>query len=87
MDGNKVFLLANQHIKMISEGSCDTENWNNDAKIHHRSKKKHIYMPIENTWIFNTIFHNITVYITIYIFIYTFEQKNLGGWKIVRSTG
>ncbi len=24
---------ANQHIRMISEGSCDTEDWSNDAEI------------------------------------------------------
>ncbi len=24
---------ANQHIRMISEGSCDTEDWSNDALI------------------------------------------------------
>jgi len=24
---------ANQHVRMISEGSCDTEDWINDAKI------------------------------------------------------
>ncbi len=32
---------ANQHIRMISEGSCDTEDWNNDAEnsaAHHRNK-------------------------------------------------
>ncbi len=23
---------SNQHIKMISEGSCDTEDWSNDAE-------------------------------------------------------
>jgi len=23
---------ANQHIGMISEGSCDTEDWSNDAE-------------------------------------------------------
>ncbi len=23
---------VNQHIKMISEGSCDTEDWSNDAE-------------------------------------------------------
>ena len=31
----------NQHIRMISEGSCDTENWSNDAEnsaLHHRNK-------------------------------------------------
>ncbi len=26
------FLAANQHIRMISEGSCDTEDWSNDAE-------------------------------------------------------
>ncbi len=25
-------LAANQHIRMISEGSCDTEDWSNDAE-------------------------------------------------------
>jgi len=32
---------ANHHIKVISEGSCDTEDWSNDAEIsdlHHRNK-------------------------------------------------
>ncbi len=24
---------ANQHIRMISEGSCDTEDWSNDTEI------------------------------------------------------
>ncbi len=23
---------TNQHIRMISEGSCDTEDWSNDAE-------------------------------------------------------
>ncbi len=27
-----VSLAANQHIRMISEGSCDTEDWSNDAE-------------------------------------------------------
>ncbi len=26
------FLTANQHIRMISERSCDTEDWSNDAE-------------------------------------------------------
>ncbi len=25
-------LAANHHIRMISEGSCDTEDWSNDAE-------------------------------------------------------
>ncbi len=32
---------ANQHIRMISEGSCDTKGWSNDAEnstLHHRNK-------------------------------------------------
>ncbi len=34
-------LIINQHIRMISEGSCDTEDWSNDAEnsaLHHRNK-------------------------------------------------
>jgi len=27
-----VSLAANQHIRMISEGSCDNEDWSNDAE-------------------------------------------------------
>ncbi len=26
------FLAANQHIRMISEWSCDSEDWSNDAE-------------------------------------------------------
>ncbi len=32
---------ANQYIRMISAGSCDTEDWSNDAEnsaLHHRIK-------------------------------------------------
>ncbi len=31
-DNNNVSWAVNQHIKMISEGSCDTEDWINDAE-------------------------------------------------------
>ncbi len=34
-------VAANQHIRMISEESCDTEDWSNDAELsalHHRNK-------------------------------------------------
>jgi len=27
----KVSSAPNQHIRIISEGSCDTEDWSNDA--------------------------------------------------------
>ncbi len=36
-----ISLAANQYIRMISEGSCDTEDWSNDAEnsaLHHRNK-------------------------------------------------
>ncbi len=29
-DNKKVSWAPKQHIKMISEGSCDTEDWSND---------------------------------------------------------
>jgi len=34
---------ANQHITMISEGSCDAEDWSNDAEnsaLHHWNNYK-----------------------------------------------
>ncbi len=37
----KKIRAPNQHIRMISEGSCDTEDWINDAEnsiLHHRYK-------------------------------------------------
>ncbi len=42
IDNNqKCSWAANQHMRMISEGSCDTEDWSNDAEnsaAHHRNK-------------------------------------------------
>ncbi len=35
----KCFLSSKQHIIIISEGSCDTEGWSNDAEnlaLHHK---------------------------------------------------
>ncbi len=32
---------VNQYIRIISEGSCDTEDWSNDAEntaVHHKNK-------------------------------------------------
>ncbi len=40
-----VSLTANQHIIMISEGSCDTEDWSNDAEntaLYHSNKLQFI---------------------------------------------
>ncbi len=43
-------IAANQHIRIISEGSCDAEN----SALHHRNK---LHFKIENI----NIFLNITV--------------------------
>ncbi len=40
-NNNKYLLSSNQRIIIISEGSCDTEDWSNDAEnsvLHHRNK-------------------------------------------------
>ncbi len=45
---------ANQHIRMISEGSCDTEDWRNDAEnsaAHHRNELHFKYMKIESSYL------------------------------------
>ncbi len=31
-DNKNVSWSANHHIRLISEGSCDTEDWSNDAE-------------------------------------------------------
>jgi len=38
---------------MISEGSCDTEDWSNDAEntaLHHRNTLYLKYIPVGNTF-------------------------------------
>jgi len=38
------FKAANHHIRLISEGSCDTEDWSNDAENSalHNTNKLHL---------------------------------------------
>jgi len=48
---------------MISEGSCDTEDWSNDAEnsaLHHRNKL-HFKIIKLKTVMFNLDVHKITV--------------------------
>ncbi len=42
-----LIIIRNQYIRMISEGSCDTEDWSNDAgnsALHHKNK---LYFKID----------------------------------------
>ncbi len=73
-----VCCAANQHIRMISEGSCDTEDWSNDAKnsalitgINYILQ----YIQIEDS-ILNC--KNVSQY---YWFYYILNQMNLGEHK------
>ncbi len=62
---------ANQYIKMISEGSCDTEDWHNDAEnsaLHHINKL-YFNIQIKNiNVIFLIIFHYNTVFYSVYYY-------------------
>ncbi len=51
-----VSLAANQHIRMISEGSRDTENWRNDAESSALHWNK---LHVKNINIQNSCFKNI----------------------------
>ncbi len=49
IDNNKkikyILISPNQHIIIISEGLCETEDWSNDAEnsaLHHRNKWNYI---------------------------------------------
>ncbi len=61
-----LFKEANQHIRMISEGSCDTEDWSNDAEnsaLHHKNKLHfQIYSNRKLLFQMVIIFHNNTVF-------------------------
>ncbi len=39
-----ISLFQNQHIRMICEGSCDTEDWSNDAENTALQSEKYIYI-------------------------------------------
>ncbi len=64
---------VNQRIRMISVGSCDTEDWSNDAEnsaLHHRNKlHSKIYSKRKPFFKIVIIFHNI-------FFYYIFNQIN-----------
>ncbi len=52
-DNKKGFLNTKSAYRMISEGSCDTEDWNNDAEnsaLHHRNKLHLKYFQIESRY-------------------------------------
>ncbi len=62
---------ANQNIRMISEGSCDTEDWSNDnvknLVLHHRNKS-HFTIYLNRKLLFKifTIFYNIALFIVFF---------------------
>ncbi len=61
-----LIIAANQHIRLISEGSCDTEDWSNDAEnsaLHHRNKLHFMYVFI---YLIVIVFHIIT-HLTVFV--------------------
>ncbi len=56
-------MYANQHIRMISEGSCDTEDWSNDDEntaLHHSNKLHFKIHSNKKLFKIEIIFHNVT---------------------------
>jgi len=43
-------MFLEQHIRMISEGSCDTEDWGNDAEINSARINDIKYIKMENSY-------------------------------------
>jgi len=71
-----MFLASNQHISMISEGSCDTEDWSNEdfenAALHHRNK---LYIKIyyNRKQLSKIIFH-FTVFCSLFMLTVSVNQ-------------
>ncbi len=59
-------MILEQHIRMISEGSCDTEDWSNDAEnsaLHHRNKLHFkMYSNRKQVYFFLSKYYSFTVY-------------------------
>ncbi len=64
IDNNqKCFLSSNQHIRMISEGSCDTEDWSNDGENSALiTEINYIYSDRKQLFEIVILFHKITVF-------------------------
>ncbi len=62
---NNVCWAANQHIVMISEGSCDTEDWSNDAEnsAAHHKYKLHFTIYSNRKQLFKIVIYLFTVFI------------------------
>ncbi len=68
LSSTAVFNIDNDSalVRLISEGSCDTEDWRNDAgnsALHHRNKLHlKIYSNRKQFFLTVIIFHNFTVF-------------------------
>ncbi len=68
---SKVSSAANQFIRMVSEGSCDTEDWSNDAENSAFRHKNKLYFKVYSNrkLIIKVVilFNNISVF-TVFLF-------------------
>ncbi len=64
-------MFFDQRIRMISEGSCDTKDWSNDAEnLHHWNELLFNYMKQQPKSV-RDFFNIMYIYIYIYYTIYT----------------
>ncbi len=69
---------ANQHIRMISEGSCDTEDWSNEAGnsalitgINYILNIKHFKYENIKQLLKNYLYYKTTICISQYLYFYS----------------
>jgi len=60
-------MCLDPHIRVISEGSCDTEDWSNDDK-HSGINYTLLYIHIENRWFTLELYSYFSVFRKNYIF-------------------
>ncbi len=68
VDDNKCFFSTKSAYYNDTEGSCDTEDWSNDAEkclCHHRNKNFKC-IKTENKYFSIVIFYNISLLLYIY---------------------
>ncbi len=66
-------IKQNQHIRMISEGSCDTEDWSNDEENSALTNRKKLHL--KNIFKYR-IFISIVIILYFTILLHIFDQVN-----------
>ncbi len=65
---------ANQHVRVIFEGSCDPEDWSNDAEYSALPSQENLYLKIHSNT--NSHANNISQYYYFNVISYNIKKSS-----------